>query len=109
MSAFTFNEGAPSARNGIHQLQFQREPDAGLQIMSGFQRIEDNVDIRTGYIDQIDVQSFDLMAGYAWRYNKGLFKRFSFDFGGMARQDSHGNADRREPRGVRLVRALQPD
>ena len=92
MSAFTFNEGTPAARNGIHQLQFQREPDAGLQIMSGFQRIEDNVDIRTGYIDQVDVQSFDLMAGYAWRFNKGLFKRFSFDFGGMARQDSHGNA-----------------
>lgn len=92
MSAFTFNEGAPSARNGIHKLQFQREPDAGLQIMSGFQRVEDNVDIRTGYIDQVDVQSFDLMAGYAWRFNKGLFKRFSFDFGGMARQDSHGNA-----------------
>jgi hypothetical protein len=92
MSAFTFNEGTPAARNGIHQLQFQREPDAGLQIMSGFQRIEDNVDIRTGYIDQVDIQSFDLMAGYAWRFNKGLFKRFSFDFGGMARQDSHGNA-----------------
>ena len=91
MSAFTFNEGAPSARNGIHQLQFQREPDAGLQIMSGFQRIEDNVDIRTGYIDQIDVQSFDFMAGYAWRYNKGLLKRFSLDVGGMLRQDSHGN------------------
>lgn len=92
MSAFTFNEGAPSARNGIHQLQFQREPDAGLQIMSGFQRVEDNVDIRTGYIDQVDIQSFDFMAGYAWRYNKGLLKRFSFDIGGMARQDSHGNA-----------------
>jgi len=92
MSAFTFNEGAPSARNGIHQLRFQREPDAGLQVMSGFQRVEDNVDIRTGYIDQVDIQSFDLMAGYAWRYNKGLVKRFSFDLGGMARQDSHGNA-----------------
>lgn len=92
MSAFTFNEGAPSARNGIHQLQFQREPDAGLQIMSGFQRVEDNVDIRTGYIDLVDIQSFDFMAGYAWRYNKGLLKRFSFDIGGMARQDSHGNA-----------------
>jgi hypothetical protein len=91
MSAFTFNEGLPSARNGIYQIGFQREPDAGLQVMSGFQRIEDNIDIRTGYIDQIDVQSFDLMAGYAWRYNKGLLKRFSFDIGGMTRQDSHGN------------------
>ncbi|MBE3112048.1 MAG: hypothetical protein IMZ46_16350, partial [Acidobacteria bacterium] len=91
MSAFTFNEAAPSARNGIHQLQFQREPDAGLQIMSGFQRVEENVDVRTGYVDQVDVQSFDLMAGYAWRYNKGLLKRFSLDVGGSLKQDSHGN------------------
>lgn len=91
MSAFTFNEGVPAARNGIHQLQFQREPDAGLQIMSSFQRVEDNVDIRTGYIDQVDIQSFDLMAGYAWRYNKGLLKRFSLDVGGSLKQDSHGN------------------
>ena len=91
MSAFTFNEGVSSARNGIHQLQFQREPDAGLQIMSGFQRVENNVDIRTGYVDQVDVQSFDLMAGYAWRYNEGLLKRFSLDIGGSLKQDSHGN------------------
>jgi hypothetical protein len=91
MSALTFNEGVPSSRNGIHQFQFQREPDAGLQIMSGFQRIEENVDIRTGYIGQVDVQAFDLMTGYAWRYNKGTLKRFSLDLGGMLRQDSHGN------------------
>ncbi len=91
MSAFTFNEGVSNARNGIHLLQFQREPDAGLQIMSGFQRIEDDVAIRTGYIDQIDVQSFDLMTGYAWRYNEGILKRFSMDIGGRLRQDSHGS------------------
>ena len=92
MGALTLNEGSPNSRNGIYKLGFQREPDAGLQVMSGFQRIEDNVNIRTGYIDQVDVQSFDLTAGYAWRYNKGLFKRFSFDLGGALRQDSHGNA-----------------
>jgi len=92
MGAFTFNEGAPSRRNGIYQLSFNREPDAGLQVMGGFQRIEDNVNISTGYLDQKDVQSFDLMLGHAWRYSKGLFKRFSFDFGGVTRQDSFGNA-----------------
>ncbi len=92
MGALTFNEGVPSSRNGIYQLGFQREPDAGLQVMGGFQRIEDNVDISTGYLDQKDIQSFDLMVGHAWRYNKGLFKRLSFDVGGVARQDSHGNA-----------------
>jgi len=31
------------------------------------------------------------MTGYAWRYNEGLFKRFSLDLGGLIRQDSHGN------------------
>jgi hypothetical protein len=91
MSAFTFNEGVSNTRNGIHLLQFQREPDAGLQIMSGFQRIEDDVVIRTGYIDRVDVQSFDFMTGYAWRYNEGILKRFSMDFGGRLRQDSHGS------------------
>jgi hypothetical protein len=91
MGAFTFNEGVPNSRNGIYQLGFQREPDAGLQVQGGFQRIEDNVDISTGYIDQKDVQSYDLMVGHAWRYNKGLFKRLSFDVGGLARQDSYGH------------------
>jgi len=91
MGARTFNEGAPSSRNGLYQLGFRREPDAGLQVMSGFQRVEDNVDIRTGYIDRIDFQSLDLTAGYAWRYDEGLFKRLSFDVGGEFRQDSHGN------------------
>jgi hypothetical protein len=92
INALNFNEGAPDARNGIHQLSFRREPDAGLQVMSGFQRIEDGVDIKTGYIDQIDIQSFDLMGGYAWRYNQGPLKRFSMDLGGTVRQDSYGNA-----------------
>jgi len=92
LSAFTFNEGAGRGRNGIYGLEFEREPDAGLQVMSGFQRVEDNVAVRTGFIDRIDFQSFDLMAGYAWRYGKGLFKRLSFDVGGEINQDSHGNA-----------------
>jgi hypothetical protein len=91
VAARTFNEGAGSTRNGIYQLGFRREPDAGLQVMSGFQRIEDNVDIKTGFIDRVDFQSVDLTAGYAWRYDKGLFKRLSFDVGGALRQDSFGN------------------
>lgn len=91
MSAFTFNEGAGNARNGVHVLQFQREPDAGLQLTAGFQRIEDDVDTRTGYIDEVDVQSFDAMAGHAWRFNDGALRRFSFDLMGAVRQDSRGH------------------
>ena len=91
MAARTFNEGADNTHNGIYQLNFMREPDAGLQVMSGFSRVEDNVNIETGYLDRIDFQFFDLMAGYAWRYDKGTFKRVSFDLGGAVRQDSHGN------------------
>lgn len=92
LGAFTFNEGVASGRNGIYQLNFNREPDAGLQIMSGFQRIEDRVDVRTGYIDEKDVQTFDLMTGYAWRYGDGPFKRLSLDLGGTVRQDSYGQS-----------------
>ena len=91
MSALTFNEGTANAHNGIHLLSFQREPDAGLQVMAGFQRIEENVAIRTGFLDQVDIQSFDLMTGYAWRYNDRPLKRFSMDIGGRLNQDSHGN------------------
>jgi hypothetical protein len=91
LGAATYNKGLPRSRNGIYQLNFNREPDAGLQLTAGFQRIEDNVSISTGYIDQKDIQSFDAMIGHAWRYNKGLFKRFSFDFSGTVRQDSFGH------------------
>lgn len=91
VAARTFNAGTGGAGNGLYNLSFQSEPDAGLQVMAGFGRIEDNVDISTGYIDEIDVQSFDATAGYAWRYDRGLFKRLSFDVGGEVRQDSHGN------------------
>jgi hypothetical protein len=91
LAARTFNDGTPGARNGVYALAFEREPDAGLQLQAGFQRIEDNVGISTGYIDRIDYQAFNLMAGHAWRYDKGLFKRLSFDFEGDLRQDSYGN------------------
>lgn len=90
MSAFTFNEGASNDRNGIHLLSFEREPDAGLQLAAGFQRVEDDVEIRTGYIDVIDVQSFNAMVGHAWRFNAGAVKRFSFDVFGTLKQDSRG-------------------
>ncbi|MEN6561051.1 MAG: DUF5916 domain-containing protein [Acidobacteriota bacterium] len=91
LGALTYNKGLPRSRNGVYQLNFNREPDAGLQLSAGFLRIEDNVSISTGYIDQKDIQSFDAMIGQAWRFNKGLFKRISFDFSGAVRQDSYGN------------------
>lgn len=91
LGALTYNKGLPRSRNGVYQLDFSREPDAGLQLAAAFLRIEDNVSISTGYIDQKDIQSFEAMIGQAWRFNKGLFKRISFDFSGAVRQDSYGN------------------
>lgn len=91
LAARTFNRGRGSSRNGIYQLNFRSEPDAGLQLTAGFQRIEDNVAIETGYIDKLDIQTFNAMIGHAWRYNKGLLKRFSFDFSGAVKQDSFGH------------------
>jgi hypothetical protein len=55
MSALSFSNDTRNVNNGIHILQFEREPDAGLQLRLDFQRIEENVNIRTGFINKIDV------------------------------------------------------
>ncbi|MGB9005108.1 MAG: DUF5916 domain-containing protein, partial [Candidatus Aminicenantales bacterium] len=89
-SAFTFNKDAENKNNGLHLLQFQREPDAGLQLTFNFKRIEKNARVRTGFINRTDVQSEEMMAGYAWRFNGGAVKRFSLDLTGVLEQDSGG-------------------
>ena len=89
-SAFTFNKNAENKNNGLHLLQFQREPDAGLQLTFNFQRVEKNARVRTGYINRTDAQSEEMMAGYAWRFNRGAIKRFSLDLIGVLEQDSGG-------------------
>ncbi|MGD2245509.1 MAG: DUF5916 domain-containing protein [Candidatus Aminicenantes bacterium] len=91
MSALSFSHHTGNVNNGIHILQFEREPDAGLQLRLDFQRIEENVNIRTGFINKIDVQTVELDTGYAWRYNKGKIKRLSLDLGGNVEQDSRGH------------------
>jgi hypothetical protein len=90
-SAFSLASGGASRKNGLHVLSFRREPDAGLQVMFNFQRIEPNLIVRTGFVDRVDVQSSDLMVGHAWRFNKGNLRRFSFDFSGGIEQDSGGD------------------
>ncbi len=82
VSAFTLTRGAEGKNNGFHIIQFLREIDAGMQLSASFQRIEENVNISTGFLSQIDIQSFNLMTGYAWRFNRGKVKRFSLDVGG---------------------------
>ena len=89
-SAFTFNKNAENKNNGLHLVQFQREPDAGLQLTFNFQRIEKNARVRTGYINRTDVQSEEMLAGYAWRFDRGAVKRFSLDLTGVLEQDSGG-------------------
>ncbi|UCE22301.1 MAG: carbohydrate binding family 9 domain-containing protein [Candidatus Aminicenantes bacterium] len=91
MSALSFSHDTGNTNNGMHIIQFEREPDAGLQLRLDFQRIEENVNIRTGFINKIDVQSVELDTGYAWRYNKGKIKRLSLDIGGHVEQDSSGH------------------
>jgi len=89
-SAFSFNSGKNGAKNGLHLLQFQREPDAGLQLQASFQRIEPDVVVRTGFVNRVDIQTFAAMTGYAWRYNEGRIKRLSFDLSGNIEQDAAG-------------------
>lgn len=91
MSAFSYNQNAPKSNNSVHIIQFERDADAGLQLAFDFQRIEENVDVRTGFINKLDVQSTELSTGYAWRFNRGKVKRFSLDLEGNLEQDSRGH------------------
>ncbi|UCE40158.1 MAG: carbohydrate binding family 9 domain-containing protein [Candidatus Aminicenantes bacterium] len=91
MHAFSFNHGAPKEDQGMHIVQFERDIDAGIQLEMNFQRIEENVDVRTGFVNQVDQQTFELSTGYAWRFNQGQLRRVSLDLGGNLNQDTHGN------------------
>lgn len=89
-SIFCFNSDGVNSRNGIHQIEFQREPDAGLQLAAGFERIEDNARLRAGYLNRVDFQALEAMLGYAWRFNRGTVQRVSWDISGNVNQDSYG-------------------
>jgi len=92
MSGLSANSGVPKDNIGMHVIQFERDADAGVQLEANFQRIEENVDIRTGFATQTDIQTTSLSTGFAWRFNQGNVKRLSLDIGGDLRQDTHGNA-----------------
>jgi len=89
-SIFCFDSSGDNSRNGIHQIEFSREPDAGLQLQAGYERVEDRARLRAGYLDRVDFQSLEAMLGYAWRYNRGTVQRLSWDITGNLGQDSHG-------------------
>ncbi len=99
MSGFSFNQGATNNNNGMHIIRLKREIDAGVQLEMNFHRIEENVDIRTGYVNQIDIQTTVLSSGYAWRFNQGELKRLSLDVYGTLNQDTHGNTTGNSVRG----------
>jgi hypothetical protein len=91
MSGLSFNQGASNKNNGLHMIRFKRDIDAGIQLEVNFDRIEENVDVRTGYVNQIDIQTTELSSGYAWRFNQGELRRLSLDVYGRLYHDTHGN------------------
>jgi len=91
MSSLSRNQGIPDKHNGMHIIQFERDADTGLQLELNFQRIEENVDVRSGFVSLVDVQTTELNTGHAWRFNDGQIKRLSLDVSGNLKQDTHGN------------------
>ena len=91
MSSLSRNQGIPDKHNGMHIIQFERDADTGLQLELNFQRIEENVDVRSGFVSLVDVQTTELSTGHAWRFNDGQIKRLSLDVSGNLKQDTHGN------------------
>jgi len=91
MSALSYNRGIPKGKNGMHVIQFERDADAGIQLEMNFQRIEENVSVRSGFVNQADIQTTELSTGYAWRFNRGQLKRISLDIVGNLKQDTQGH------------------
>jgi hypothetical protein len=91
-SAFSFNKDVENSGIGLHSIQFERDPDAGLQLDLSYKRVGENVEVRTGYINKTDFQSTELQVGYAWRFNhNGKVKRVSTDITGQLEHDCRGN------------------
>lgn len=94
-SAFSLNRNIQNKHIGMHSFQFHRQPDAGLQLQLSYRRVEDNVDVRTGYINKTNYQSTDIELGYAWRLNNGEVKRLSTELQGSFEHDCAGNLTQR--------------
>lgn len=90
-SSFFFANDSSVNNNAMHVFQFEREPDAGLQLNFGFSRIEENFAATAGFVSRTDTQNTELGAGYGWRYNQGKLQHMEFSLGGNLDQDSHGN------------------
>jgi hypothetical protein len=111
-SAFSFNKHTGNKNTGMHVFQLERQPDAGLQLQLNYRRVEENVNVRTGYIDRIDSQTSELELGYAWRFNKGNIKRINADLQGNLEHDSSGNVTRKALEGsggIEFLSRLQTD
>ncbi|MCK4765269.1 MAG: carbohydrate binding family 9 domain-containing protein [Candidatus Aminicenantes bacterium] len=89
-SAFSLNKNIEKEGAGMHVIQFERDPDAGLQLELYYKRVEENVDVRTGYINRTDIQETQAEAGYAWRFNGGRVKRVSTGVTGEMGHDCDG-------------------
>ena len=89
-SIFSFDSTSDYSRNGIHMIEMNRWPDAGVQMSFGFQRIEDNVSLKAGYLNRLDFQALNGTLGYAWRFNQGTVQRFSLSLSGSLNENSHG-------------------
>ncbi|MCK5058128.1 MAG: hypothetical protein KAT34_15860, partial [Candidatus Aminicenantes bacterium] len=90
-SAFSLNKNSEKKGTGMHVIQFEREPDAGLQMELFYRRVEENVDVRTGYVTQTDTQKSEIDIGYAWRFNnKNKVKRVRTGVSGSMGHDCSG-------------------
>jgi len=90
-SSFFFASDSSVNNNAMHVFQFEREPDAGLQLNFGFNRIEENFASTAGFISRTNIQNTELGVGYGWRYNQGKLQRMEFSLGGNLNQDSKGS------------------
>lgn len=94
-TVFSYNRYTKNKNNGLYYFNFSRLPDAGLNFTITLRRIEKDIDIKTGFINQKDYQSLNLGIGYAWRYSKGLTKSLGLFYWKNYMENCSGNPTKR--------------
>lgn len=84
MAALSYNKGDPKRHNGMYYLELRRVVDRGLSLMGRFQRVEPNVNVRSGFFSSTDFQQYVLGASYGFRWEDSYLDKLSISASKMA-------------------------
>lgn len=80
MAAFSYHRDGPVGGNGIYRLQFERVVDRGLTFLGRYERMEPNVYVPAGLIDDVDYQRWLMVLRYGFRWEGKAIEKVNARF-----------------------------